>query len=271
MAKINIIFYGDVVGRIGRDALKIVIPKMKKQYKADFIIVNAENAAHGSGLTKKTMKEILDAGADILTSGNHIWKKPDIEEIIKDKKSLILRPENYPKGVSGKGYMSIKKGKKELIVANFIGRVFFREDFDCPFRGFDAMYTKLKRKYKKNIPPIFIDFHAEATSEKVAFGRYCEGRAQAVIGTHTHIPTADEQILPNGTAYVSDTGMCGAKDSILGVNKEAVFQLYLTQKPSGFSWQETGLTIVNAVLITIDTIKNKATHIKRVDTEVVIK
>jgi len=208
----KILFFGDIVGKIGRKAIKKVIGDYKKKYSPDFIIANAENLAHGTGATESTLNEMLEAGINFFTSGNHIWKKKEIISVFEEKRIPLIRPANYPEGAPGQGYQLVEVGTKKLLVVNLLGRVFMKEDMDCPFRKIDEI---LKKYSKENLSGIFVDFHAEVTSENVAFGFYVDGRVSAVVGTHTHIPTADNKILPQGTAYVTDVGMVGARDSVL--------------------------------------------------------
>jgi metallophosphoesterase (TIGR00282 family) len=207
-----ILAIGDLVGKPGRKAISQLLPGLRQQYGLDLVIANAENAAGGVGLTLATAKELLGGGVDVLTSGNHIWAQKEIIPYL-DSDMPILRPLNYPPGVPGKGYLVIKG----VAVVNLMGRVFIG-DFDCPFRAMDQLLAKLEPKI------IIVDFHAEATSEKVAMGRYLDGRVSAVLGTHTHVGTIDAQLLPKGTAYVSDIGMTGPIDSVIGDDVEAVIR-----------------------------------------------
>ncbi|MEK9129930.1 MAG: TIGR00282 family metallophosphoesterase [Patescibacteria group bacterium] len=264
----KILFIGDIVGKIGRAGVRQLLPKLKKSFKIDLVLANVENLAHGKGVSEKTLKEIQEAGVDIFTSGNHIWKKrKEVEEIFEKQNFFLLRPANYPSGVSGVGERIFTINKKKILVINLIGRVFLKENFDCPFRTID----KILKKYKKEkLTAILIDFHAEATSETRAMGFYVDGRVSAVFGTHTHVPTADAKILPNGTAYVTDAGMVGAEDSVIGVEKENVIKMYLTQINHQFVYPEKGECVFNAVLIEIDLKTNKVASIKRVDRKIII-
>lgn len=222
----NILFLGDIVGRPGREAVKKILPELKNRFDADLIIANGENLAHGKGVTKNSAEEMRKAGIDLLTSGNHIWRKKDMFSLAEEKDPFVLRPANYPEGVPGKGWKILQAGAYNVLIVNLIGRVFMREDFDCPFRKFDEI---LKETERFSPDAIIVDFHAEATSEKRGFGFYADGKAAAVLGTHTHIQTSDEQILPKGTAYITDLGMAGALDSILGVKKEDALNNFLFQ------------------------------------------
>ncbi len=248
-----ILVIGDVVGKPGRRALRELLPGLRQQYGLDLVIANGENAAGGLGITSATAKELLNAGVDVLTSGNHIWAQKEIIPYL-DGELPIIRPLNYPPGVPGKGYIS----KNQATVVNLIGRTFMG-NFDCPFRTMDKLLDEL------NPMPavIIVDFHAEATSEKMAMGRYLDGRVSAVLGTHTHVGTIDAQLLPQGTAYVTDIGMAGPVDSIIGDDSEAVIQRFLMAIPYRLSVGK-GKPIVNAVLIGVDENSGKATSIERI-------
>jgi len=263
---IKILFFGDIIGKIGRKALSKVLPQLKKKLKPDLVLANVENLAHGSGVTKKTLEEIKKAGVDFFTSGNHVWKKKEVFKLFEDKdfKDILIRPANYPKEVPGQGYKIIKTGKYSLVVINLSGRVFMEENLDCPFHKIDEILNKF---HSKKINGLIIDFHAEATSEKVAFGFYVDGRVSAVLGTHTHIGTSEAGILPQGTGYLTDIGMVGAKDSVIGVKKENAIRMFLTQIPETLEPVEKGEVIVNSVYLEIDPKTKKTTRIERVDLE----
>lgn len=263
---IKILFFGDVVGKIGRRALKKVLPGLKKKYKPDLVIANGENLAHGLGVTKKTLKEMKEIGVNFLTSGNHIWNKKEINEIFNDPeyKDFIIRPANWPEGAPGEGAKLLKVGKFSILVINLMGRVFIEEDLDCPFKKTDEILSQYQ---DKKINALLVDFHAEATSEKVALGWYLDGRVSAVLGTHTHVGTIDAKILPKGTAHLVDVGMVGAKDSVIGQKKEEVLAGFLTQLPQTFEPPEKGEAIVNGVYLEIDPKTKKAKKIKRIDLE----
>jgi len=250
-----ILAIGDLVGKPGRKAISQLLPGLRQQYGLDLVIANAKNAAGGRGLTPDTAKELLDSGVDVLTSGNHIWAQKEIIPHL-DGDMPILRPLNYPAGVPGKGYLVIKG----VAVVNLMGRVFIG-DFDCPFRAMDQLLAKLEPKI------IIVDFHAEATSEKVAMGRYLDGRVSAVLGTHTHVGTIDTQLLPKGTAYVSDIGMSGPIDSVIGDDTEDVLQRFLTQMPHRLGVGK-GKVAFNAIMVGVDDKTGKATSIERVYREV---
>ena len=252
-----ILVVGDIVGRPGRQAVRQLLPGLRQQYGLNLVIANAENAAGGLGLTLAVAKELLDAGVDVLTSGNHIWAQKEIIPYL-DGEMPILRPLNYPPGVPGKGYIV----NNQVMVVNLMGRTFIG-NFDCPFRAMDQLLAELKHK----LPVIIVDFHAEATSEKVAMGRYLDGRVSAVLGTHTHVGTIDARLLPQGTAYITDIGMTGPIDSIIGDDAEAVIQRFLTGIPYRLSVGK-GKTIFNAVMVTVADDSGRAISIDRIDREV---
>ena len=251
-----ILAIGDVIGKPGRQALNVFLPQIKQEYGVDLTIVNAENSAHGIGVTPETAEELLKAGADVLTSGNHVWAQKAILPCL-DSEMPLIRPLNYPPGIPGKGYI-VKNG---VLVVNLIGRTFM-DNYDCPFRTMDTLLATLENKP----PVIFVDFHAEATSEKVALGRYLDGRVSAVLGTHTHVGTIDARILPKGTAYVTDIGMTGPMDSIIGDDPENVLKRFLTQLPYRLS-AGSGKSVVNALLVRVNDITGKATDIERIQRE----
>jgi 2',3'-cyclic-nucleotide 2'-phosphodiesterase len=256
----RIIFIGDLVGKPGRQYLQEHLPELKRTAKADLVIANGENAAGGAGITEKVYHEIRKSGVDLITGGNHIWDQKDIFNFI-DREERMLRPANYPvETTPGRGALLInmKNGKKKVAVINLIGRIFMKA-VDCPFRAADREIETLKNQ----TPVILVDFHAEATSEKQAMGWYLDGRVSAVIGTHSHVQTADERLLPKGTAYITDVGMVGLYDSILGVDRQEPLQMFLTQQPQRFSIGK-GRTIFNAVLIEVDQQSGKAIRIERI-------
>ena len=252
-----ILAVGDIIGRPGRQAVKELLPGLRQQYGLDLVIANAENVAGGLGLTSTTAKELLDAGVDVLTSGNHIWAQKEIIPYL-DSEMPILRPLNYPLGVPGRGYIV----NSQAMVVNLIGRTFMG-DLDCPFRAMDKLLAELEPKP----PVIIVDFHAEATSEKMAMGRYLDGRVSAVLGTHIHVGTIDAQLLPHGTAYVTDIGMTGPIDSVIGDDTEAVLQRFLTAIPHHLSVGK-GKVMFNAILIGVDDDSGRAISIDRIYREV---
>lgn len=247
---------GDIIGRPGRKATAELLPKLRNDQKIDLVIANGENAAGGIGLTPDTAKELFKSGIDVITSGNHIWHH---KEIIPDLESetLIIRPLNMPPGVPGRGYLCVG----QTMVVNLVGRVFMGH-YDCPFRAMDSLLEELNPR-----PSIIIvDFHAEATAEKIALGWYLDGRVSAVVGTHTHVGTIDTRVLPKGTAFVSDIGMVGAADSVIGDDIESVIHRFLTMLPHRLSVGK-GNTKFNSVMVEIDDTTGKAMNIHRIDTE----
>jgi len=258
---LKIIFIGDIVGRIGREAVKLLLPGLKEEYKTDLVIANAENLAHGKGVTESILKEMTEYGVDFFTSGNHIWKVKDVYSIFQQQDIPLIRPANYPTGVAGSGLKEIKIGAKSIFVLNLIGRVFFREDFDCPFRAADKLLATID---KNNCAGIIVDIHAEATSEKVALKHYLDGRVSAIFGTHTHIQTADEEVTQQGTAYISDVGGVIAKDSVIGVDKEAILKSFLLQIHQIHKIPQEGLCSFDAVYVEINSANAQAVKIERI-------
>ena len=246
-----------------------ILPKWRKKYKPDFVIGNNENLAHGSGITEKTLKEVLDVGFDALTGGNHTFKGEGMK-LLGDSKLPILRPANYPPGVPGRGDLVVESqdGKYRLFVINLIGRVFFKENFEDPFRALDEI---LKKHKNEQFSGILVDFHSEATSEANALGHYSDGRVSSLLGTHTHVGTVDARVLPGGTAYVTDVGGVLAVDSVIGEKKENIIESMLTQQPFKHEPVESGLCNIGAVLIDIDEKTQKARSIKRIDEQILIK
>ena len=249
-----ILAIGDIVGRPGRRTISQLLPGLRKQYGLDLVIANGENAAGGVGLTPETAKELLADGVDVITSGNHIWAQKEIIPYL-DGEMPILRPLNYPPGVPGRGYIAVGP----VAVVNLLGRTFIG-NFDCPFRAMDQLLPEIEQRI------VIVDFHAEATSEKVAMGRYLDGRVSAVLGTHTHVGTIDTQIFPKGTAYVTDIGMCGPADSVIGDDAEEVIKRFLTALPHRLSVGK-GKTALNAVMVEIDEKTGKALKIERISGE----
>ncbi|MFD2670024.1 TIGR00282 family metallophosphoesterase [Marinicrinis sediminis] len=251
----KVVFVGDVVGSVGRKALKNILPYIKKTQNPDFLIVNGENAAGGKGITPEIAKEIYDLGAHGITLGNHSWDKREIFEYIDEDKRMI-RPANFPLGTPGKGYTILKNGSKELAIVNVQGRTFL-PPLDCPFAKMDQIVHELPNRIKH----IFVDFHAEATSEKIAMGWHLDGKVSAVVGTHTHVQTHDEQILPQGTAYVTDVGMVGSREGVLGMEREAVLRKFMTQLPVRFV-SDSGKWQFHGISLELDDATGKAKKIK---------
>lgn len=253
----KVLFIGDIVGKVGRTTLKGLLPNLIDRYKIDLVIANGENLAGGFGITEKTAEEVLKSGVHIITSGNHIWdKKESVPYIAKEDR--ILRPVNYPLGVPGYGSVicTISNGAKVGVI-NISGRVFMSA-LDCPFRTGEKEIEKLRESTKV----IIVDFHAEATSEKIAFGYFVDGKVSAVVGTHTHVQTADEKILPNGTAYITDVGMAGPSVGVIGIEKEPIIERFLLQMPVKFETAK-GEGILSAVVIEINENTGKSTAIQR--------
>ncbi len=250
------LFVGDLIGQPGRRALKRYLPRIRDKHAPDFIVANAENAAGGIGITEEVAAELLEE-VDVLTSGNHIWDKKEALPYL-DREPRLLRPANYPPRNPGKGSYIIasKKGWKAAIL-NLQGRVFM-EPLDCPFRVADEEVEKLRAV----TPIIIVDFHAEATSEKQALGWHLDGKVSAVIGTHTHVPTADERILPRGTAYITDVGMAGGYRSVIGIRPEQAVARFLTARPQRFEPEKHGL-VFSSVLIELDAPTGRALSIRR--------
>ncbi len=256
---VKLLFIGDVIGKPGREALSRELHRIVDRHMVDLVIANGENAAGGFGLTEETAQDMFKCGVQMITSGNHIWDKKDALEYIK-REERIVRPANYPEGTPGRGTTIVKTpGGVKVGILNMEGRVFMN-NLDCPFRCADREIAKLKEE----TPVILVDFHAEATSEKVSLGWYLDGRVSAVIGTHTHVQTADERILTAGTAYMTDAGMTGAFDSVIGVKKEEAILKFVSQRPSKFEVAKKDIRI-NAVAIEVDEKTGLALGIERIN------
>ncbi|UNL83796.1 TIGR00282 family metallophosphoesterase [Priestia koreensis] len=253
----KILFVGDIVGSPGRDMVQDYLPRLKQKYNPETIIVNGENAAHGKGITEKIYRQLLNAGANVVTLGNHAWDKKEIFDFIDDAKQMI-RPANFPEGTPGKGITYYTYGNQTVAVINLQGRTFL-PPLDCPFEKADELVEEARKKTSI----IFVDFHGEATSEKQAMGWYLDGRVSAVVGTHTHVQTADNRVLPRGTAYISDVGMTGPYDGILGTDRHAVIKKFKTSLPVRFEVAE-GRTQLSAVVVDIDAKTGKANKIERI-------
>lgn len=254
---VTILFIGDIVGKAGRRAVKAIVPDIIRQRQVTVVIANGENAAAGMGITPQIAEEFFNAGIHVITSGNHIWQQKEIIEYIRKEKRL-LRPLNFPPETPGAGscVVTLPEGKT-IAVVNVIGRVFM-EAYACPFRTIEQEIEQLRRQ--TNV--IVVDLHAEATAEKQAVGWYFDGKVSAVLGTHTHVQTADERILPKGTAYITDVGMTGAMDAVIGVKKELALQKFLTYMPVRFECSTENPSL-NAVLITCDAENGRAGQIER--------
>ena len=253
----KLLFIGDIVGKIGRMAVKSLLPNLTSRFKLDLVIANGENAAAGFGITEKTAEELFSYGVHIITTGNHVWDKKEAVSYIA-KEDRILRPLNYPEGVPGIGsLLYVLPNKEKIAILNTAGRVFMAA-LDCPFRTTQKEVERLRQETHM----IFVDFHAEATSEKITFGYYFDGKVSAIAGTHTHVQTADEKILPGGTAYITDVGMTGPYTSVIGIEKEQIIDKFLTQMPRKYD-VATGKSLLSAVVIEIDEKSGKATAIQR--------
>ncbi len=257
MKLLTVLCIGDVVGEPGRKALAHCLPRLRAELEVDLVIANVENAAGGFGVTPALARGFLDGGVDVLTSGNHIWDRKEIIPYIV-KENLLLRPANYPPGAPGVGSVVVKAGAYRVGVLNLQGRVFMAT-IDCPFATADAEVARLRAE----TPVIVVDMHAEATSEKQAMGWYLDGRVSAVVGTHSHVQTADERLLPRGTAFVTDLGMTGPIDSVIGIEKEPAIQRFLTGMPHRFE-PAKGRARLHGAVIRIDPESARATGIERV-------
>jgi len=255
---VKILFIGDIVGEPGRKAVKQLVPQLRERLGLHFVIANGENSAGGSGITPKTAAEIFSAGVDVITSGDHLWDQKEVAELLANEKRFV-RPLNYPAGVAGQGSLVVSKaGLPPVAVLNLQGRTFM-PPLENPFTLGRAEIERLREQAKI----IFVDFHAEATSEKISFGRMVDGRVSAVVGTHTHVQTADEQIFPGGTAYLSDAGFTGPHESVLGREIEPVIKRFLTQTPQRFEVAR-GRVLLQGAIVEVDDAGGKALKIERV-------
>jgi len=255
------LFIGDIVGRPGRQATVKILPKLKQKYSPDLILANAENVSHGRGITEESIKELTKGGVNFFTSGNHIFAQAAILPKLEDKKFPVIRPANFPPGNPGRGFQVIETAMMQsVLIINLMGRVFMRHNYDCPFRILDQILNEHKTT---PLSAIFVDIHGEATSEKIALANYADGRVSAVLGTHTHVPTADAQIFEKGTAYISDVGMVGVKDSVIGVVKEPIIRGFLTQMPFKYEVADGPVTF-NAVYIETDDATKKTEKIEQI-------
>src|SRR6202030_2536099 len=256
---LTILFLGDVVGEPGRSAVITRLPELKHQYEVDFTIVNGENAAGGRGITGKITIDLLRAGVSVVTSGDHIWDQKEILSFINTEPRL-LRPVNYPEGAPGSGFIVLETAKGKVGVINVQCRTFMQPILENPFRAVEVAVAKVRDETRN----IIVDVHGETTSEKIAMGRFLDGKVSAVIGTHTHVQTADEQVLPGGTAFLCDAGMCGPVDSILGRAVEPIMNRFVTNMPASFP-VAGGEVRLHGALIEIDEKTGRATRIMRVD------
>lgn len=254
----NVLFVGDITGNTGMDKATAEIGRLRRQYKIDLVVANGENAAERNGITEKQFRDLRFSGVDVITMGNHTWANAEIYHFI-DREESLIRPYNYPAGTAGRGYTIVDLGRMRVAVINLLGNVYI-SSLPSPFTMIDALLDEIKQQ---GVRVILIDLHAEATSEKIAFANYVDGKVSAVIGTHTHVQTADEMILPKGTAYISDVGMTGAIHSVLGVKTELSIQQFVTQIPVRFSHAE-GEALLHGVIVEIDDKTGKATSIIRI-------
>ena len=256
----KILFFGDIFGRSGRDALIKEIPYFKKKYTPDFILVNGENASHGKGISQSICKDLFSAGIDVITGGNHIFDNQDVFNFIDDEERL-LRPSNYPIDTPGKGYAIYEKNQKKILVINVMGRV-FKQPLDDPFESVRKIINE--KVIGKDISAIIIDIHCEATSEKMAIGHEFDGKASLIVGTHTHVPTADARILGNGTGFITDLGMCGDYDSIIGMDKNKALERFKKKIPIKGIHPATGEASLSSVLVELDERTGLAKSIKQI-------
>jgi metallophosphoesterase (TIGR00282 family) len=268
---VKLLFIGDIVGQPGRRAVTELLPRLRDQHALDFIIANGENSAGGSGITPKTAAEIFSAGVDVITSGDHLWDQKEVMELLAGEKRF-LRPLNYPADVPGRGSGVFEvqsprfkvKGPLSVAVLNVQGRTFMQPPLDNPF----PLAAEAVKHLREQTKIVFVDFHAEATSEKIALARFLEGQVSAVVGTHTHVQTADEQIFPGGTAYLSDAGFTGPHDSVLGREIEPVIKKFLTAMPQRFEVAKNRVLLQGAV-IEIDEVSGRGLSIQRVSEAVI--
>lgn len=253
---LKVLFIGDIIGRPGRRAVTDLLPGIKREYDIGFTIANCENSAGGFGVTKKIVDELTELGIDVLTSGNHIWDRRDVAQEL-DSFTNVLRPHNYPPGLPGRGWGVFEAaGGVKVVVLNLQGRVFMRP-IDCPFRAALELLGRIEDKI------VIVDMHAEATSEKVAMGWHLDGRVSAVVGTHTHVQTCDDSVLPGGTAYITDVGMTGPHDSVIGIEKEAIIKRFLTEVPNRFEVGKEDVRL-SGLVISVEAATGKAVEAERI-------
>lgn len=254
----NLLFLGDIVGKPGRQAVCALVPKLIHREGLAFVVANCENVSSGAGVKPENARELLEAGIDVLTSGNHIWRFPETADYI-EREERLLRPANFPPGTPGRGAIVRKTpAGAEVAVINLMGRVFM-DSIDCPFQA----AQRLVEEARKQTRVVLVDMHCEATSEKGAMGWYLDGKVSAVVGSHTHVQTADERLLPQGTAFLTDAGMCGPVDSVIGVRHELAVRRFVTHMPTRFE-PASGRTVVQGAVVTVDPESGRATAIKRI-------
>lgn len=264
----NILFIGDISGKIGRKTVAKILPKLKEEENIDLVIANVENCAHGFGVTEKTAEELTKAGIDFMTTGDHALKRT--KQFSVYKKFPIIRPANYSQEAPGKGYTIIEVNKKNIVIINLIGRVFMKMDYDCPFHKINEILANLTLP-KKDIFAIIVDIHAEATSEKISMRHFLDGKVNAVLGTHTHVMTADSEITKKNTAYITDVGMTGFRDGSLGLEISGIIKTFLTQIKHAHAIPESGRSMLNSVLIKIDDKTKKTKSFKTITKYTTIK
>jgi hypothetical protein len=254
MKQTKILFFGDVIGAIGRKGLSLALPELREELRPDFVIANVENLSHGRGVSPKTLEELDKLGVDAYTSGNHVWENQTGLACFADRrwKDRLVRPANIFPNYPGIGFTRLTKNGQTIILANLSGLLFMKEEGESPFLVFDRIEKDIVGANNHSPLPIIVDLHAEATSEKEAFGHYVDGRAAAVLGTHTHIPTADAKILEKGTAYITDVGRVGGHDSVVGFEKNAAVKRFLGPEEKAYEPTPKGKIEVNAVLLTLD-------------------
>jgi len=260
--KLTFLIFGDIVGRIGREAVLRVLPKLKKKYSPDLVMANAENLAHGKGVNPSILKTLHEGGVDFFTSGNHIFDNPKVHDIWKDPalKDILIRPANYPDGTAGEGQKLLSVGEKKILVINLLCQVFMPGEVSNPFTSVDKILDELNGKPDV----ILVDLHGEASSERIAFSLYVDGRVSAVTGTHTHVPTADARILENGTAALTDIGMTGARHSVLGISPEGPLSRFTSDTRIPFEIPTEGPVDLSAVVLTVDAETGKAVSIEHI-------
>lgn len=263
----KLLFFGDIVGKGGRRAVAQVLPTWRERYQPDIVVGNVENLAHGKGVTESTLDELIALGFTAFTLGDHALSGQG-QALLEGSRYPLVRPANLPVGTPGRGVLRLSLGSRDILIINLIGQVFLREEYGSPFKAVDEILER--ERVKGNVAGTFIDIHAEATSEKQALGWYLDGRVTAVLGTHTHVPTADAWILPKGTAYVTDVGMVGMRASVIGVKTELSLERFLTGNQVRFEPVEVGEARVSAVLVTFDPALQRASLIERLESSVVV-
>ncbi len=260
--KIRVLILGDIFGKPGRDAVVQKLPALKKKYSPDLVIANAENLSHGNGVSASTLQEMIAAGVDVFTSGNHIYDKKEVFELFKDPAYRLIRPLNFPSGSEGPGYLEVRLGDRLVLVVNLIGTVFAKALYDNPFAAIDRL---LQEHDATRYDAVIVDMHADASSEKVAMGYHLDGRVSLVYGTHTHVPTADARILPGGAGYLSDIGMTGVLDGVIGMDRELVLEQFLGIGSNRPDVAEGGPLQLNALYAEIDPVTRRTHKLERIN------